>query len=110
MDRSLACAGRGLHLLCHGDAPLHGECVPLLGSGHRPEAVSVETLIGLIRPHALAGSLRHVCLGGCKTYPLGVALHEQAAVPCVVCYQHSVHDGAAALFGAEFVRAIAQVT
>ena len=99
---------RGLHLLCHGDAPLHGECVPLLGSGHRPEAVSLEALIGLIRPAALAGSLRHVYLGGCKTRALGFALHAQAAVPCVVCYEHKVHDDAASLFGAEFVRATAR--
>ena len=99
---------RGLHLLCHGDAPLHGECVPLLGSGHRPEAISLEAMIGLIRPVALTGSLRHVYLGGCKTRALGLALHTQAAVPCVVCYEHKVHDAAASLFGAEFVRATAR--
>ena len=86
----------GLHLLCHGDAPLRGECVPLLGSGSVPEAVSIHSLVSLIRPHACAGSLRHVYLGGCRTFELGRALHEQAAVACVVCYRDRVHDGAGA--------------
>eukprot|EP00966_Prymnesium_polylepis_P024120 555517-Prymnesium_polylepis.1 len=101
---------RGLHLLCHGDAPLQGECVPLLGSGQAPEAISIESFIGLIRPHASAGSgsLQHVYLGGCRTFALGAALHERAAVPSVVCYKGRVDDRAAALFGTELVSAMAR--
>ena len=51
---------RGLHLLCHGDAPLQGECVPLLGSpspGRALEALSIAALVALLQPYAAAGTL-----------------------------------------------------
>ena len=97
---------RGLHLLCHGDAPLHGECVPLLGKGEHLEALSIAALAALLQPHAAAGTLQHVYLGGCKTHELGVALSEQAGVPCVVSYRARVLDAAAATFGTKFVKVL----
>lgn len=88
----------GLHVICHGDAPLLGECVPLIvGPSGSYEAATIDTWVQMLKPHV--ASLRHVYLGGCKTHTLGKALHERAGIECVVCWASSVEDKAARLFG-----------
>ena len=67
--------------------------------------VSVEAFVGLIKPHALSGSLRHVYLGGCKTHALGSALRlykalidpfdERDARKCARDDWHADRDGKA---------------
>ena len=46
--------------------------------------MSIETLVGTVRPHVLEGSLQLVVLTGCCTSNLAAALVERARVPHVL--------------------------
>merc|ERR1712070_1026130 len=88
----------GLHLILHGDAPLSGEKVPLLANADgEHEAVPISAWVRVVQPHV--SHLRHAYLGGCETLDLGWALHHEAGVETVVCWQTKLLDSVGPVFG-----------
>ena len=92
----------------HGDALLLGDPVLAFEKDGSIEAVSMETLVGIVGWHVNHGNLRLIVLTGCHTSKLGQALHERAGVPDVVCWTTVLHDQAGKSFGAEIARITAQ--
>ena len=107
LDRLLA--GRTTwFFLGHGDAMLQSELVlAFVGVGGEAEVVSVDTLMGIVRPHVLTGKLKLIVLNGVCTARLAAVLRERTSVPCVLCWETVVHDEAARIFGTAFAQAIA---
>ena len=101
-----ALAGRAvLFIEGHGDIPLQDDLVPgFVGKNGDPESVSIRTLVEIMRTHVHEDGtgLRLVVLMGCRSLALGEALREQAAVPCVVCWETVLYDPAAAVYSAAF--------
>ena len=100
---SQALAGRkAWYFMGHGDAQLQSEHVPAFDHAGRIQSVSIDAVVQTVKPHAMHGKLELIVLNGCCTYELAKALHEQAMVPNVVCWQTRALDGAASLFGQAF--------
>ena len=72
----------------------------------RVEAVSIDTLVNVVKPFASEG-LELVVLTGCCTARLGAALRESAEVPHVICWETQVDDAAAKIFGEALARDLA---
>ena len=101
---------RGRKVLCfagHGDAPLLGETVPGFVDAGGLQAVSISTLVEVIRAHVLKGYLQMVVFTGCCTLELAKALHERALVPFCVCWASVLSDAAGPAFGAGFASSYA---
>ena len=92
----------------HGDAMLQTEPVlAFVGAGGAIEVVSIDTLVGIVRPHVLTGKLKLVVLTGCCTARLAAALRERAFVPHVLCWETVLSDEAGRIFGTAFAQAVA---
>ena len=91
----------------HGDARLQGEDVLAFATPNGLQAVSINTLVSIVRRHVLQGSLEYVVLAGCCTLEVARALQEQACVPQIMCWETLVHDEAGMIFGQEFSRTMA---
>jgi len=70
--------------------------------------VSIDTLVGVVKPHVVAGRLQLVVLTGCCTSRLAAALRDRADVPDVICWETLVHDVAAKVFGEAFAKAVSR--
>ena len=92
----------------HGDAMLQSEpTLAFVGVGDAIEVVSIETLVGIVRPHVLTGKLKLIVLTGCCTARLAAALRDRAFVPYVLCWETVLNDEAGRIFGTAFAQAIA---
>ena len=69
--------------------------------------MSIDTLVGIVRPHVLTGKLKLVVLTGCCTARLAAALRERAFVPHVLCWETVLSDEAGRIFGTAFAQAVA---
>eukprot|EP00966_Prymnesium_polylepis_P250261 5786196-Prymnesium_polylepis.1 len=95
----------------HGNALLQGENVlAFVSRGGNLETVSIETLVGTVRPHVVGhgGSLQLIVLTGCCTAKFARALVDCANVPCVVCWETELVDEAGYVFGSSFASALAE--
>ena len=104
-----ALKGRSTWLFAgHGDMLLAGEAV--LGfhdavSGD-VQALSIDVLVAIVRPHVIHGRLKLVLLTGCRTLALAQALRERAYVPYVLCWETLLLDEAGEIFDKAFAEAI----
>jgi hypothetical protein len=91
----------------HGDAMQQGEPVPLFEDQGSFEAVSIDSLVSIVRPHVVEGGLQLIVFTGCRTESLGAALCERARVPHVICWETELESKAAEIFGKAFAEDIA---
>ena len=101
---------RGRKVWCfagHGDAPLQGEKVPAFVYAGSLQAVSIDTLVEIVKPHVLSGDLEMIIFTGCCTFELARQLHERALVPYCVCWASVLYDPAGPPFGEGCAKALA---
>ena len=95
----------------HGDARLQSSpsepALAFVGVGGAIEAVSIDTLVGIVRPRVITGMLKLIVLTGCCTARLAAALRERAFVPHVLCWETVLSDEAGRIFGTAFAQAVA---
>jgi len=98
------------YFLGHGDGKVQGEAVPVFVSsrgaagGAGLETVSHEALVQTVR----CSGLQTVVLNGCCTSSLAEALHREAGVRYVICWDTIVIDEAARVFGVALATQLAQ--
>ena len=91
----------------HGDMQLAGEGVlGFMDDAAGLQAVSVDSLVAIVRPHVVNGNLKLVVLTGCSTLTLAHALRERAFVPYVLCWETQLLDDAASVFDLAFAKAM----
>lgn len=104
-----ALRGRSTWLFAgHGDMLLAGEAVLAFAdkASGRLQAVSISTLVQIVRPHVQRGKLRLVMLTGCRTAALAQQLRERAFVPYVLCWETLLLDDAGVVFDQAFASAL----